>query len=193
MTTLQPLPGWWLTARASGLVTLTLVALNISLGLAMASRLVPAKGGWRKAALKWHEHLAWAALGMLVLHGVAIAFDPTLHTNFAGVLVPGVLGWHIIGTSIGIVTGWLMLVLSLTFYARRRLGGLRWRKAHRLMPLIWLGGMVHALNGGSDVSNVVVLAILGAPFSVIAALLAVRWGKQLGARGLPAVALRQRH
>ena len=41
--------------------------------------------------------------------------------------------------------------LSLTYYARRRLGSRRWRNAHRLIPVAWALAAVHVIGAGTDV------------------------------------------
>ena len=38
----------------------------------------------------------------------------------------------------------------LTFYLRRRIGTRRWRNLHRLTPLVYVLGVIHALGSGSD-------------------------------------------
>src|SRR5581483_4841692 len=85
------LPIAWLIARAAGLVAFGLLTLSVWLGLAMSSRLLPAKR--TKTLLGLHRTLAWTGLSMLVLHVGALLFDPFLHFNVLSVLVPGAASW----------------------------------------------------------------------------------------------------
>jgi hypothetical protein len=65
-----------------------------------------------------------------------------------------------IGIGIGILAGWLAALLGLSFYARRRIGAQRWRRAHRWTVLVWAMSAVHTLTAGTDASTPWMRAIL---------------------------------
>ena len=52
--------------------------------------------------------------------------------------------------SVGIVGGWMFVILGLSYYVRGRIGPQRWRKLHRFTALAWVLGVVHALMMGTD-------------------------------------------
>jgi methionine sulfoxide reductase heme-binding subunit len=52
--------------------------------------------------------------------------------------------------TIGIVGGWMLVILGLSYYLRGRIGPQRWRKLHRFTALAWLLGIVHTLMTGTD-------------------------------------------
>jgi sulfoxide reductase heme-binding subunit YedZ len=62
-------------------------------------------------------------------------------------------------TSVGIVAGWALVALGLSYYARGRIGPKRWRKLHRFTALAWLLGLAHALGEGSDAGKAWFLAM----------------------------------
>src|SRR5262249_23184137 len=64
-------------------------------------------------------------------------------------------------TSIGIISGWALALLGLSYYARRRIGPARWRRLHRFTALAWLLGMVHSLGEGTDAGTAWFLAMTG--------------------------------
>lgn len=144
--------GWWLVARASGVVSLTCVTLAVLLGLAMAGRLArrPGAGG---ALRTWHEQLALSGLVALGVHGATLLGDPWLHPGPLGVLVPGQLDYRPWFTAAGIVAGWLAALLGLSFYARRRIGAARWRALHRFTVLVFVLAVVHTLGAGTDAGS----------------------------------------
>jgi sulfoxide reductase heme-binding subunit YedZ len=76
--------------------------------------------------------------------------------------VPFVMDYRPLFTGLGIVAGYLAAILGLTFYVRRRLGTKRWRKAHRLTPLVYLLAVGHALGAGTDARWVAVLLLASA-------------------------------
>ncbi len=63
--------------------------------------------------------------------------------------------------SLGIIGGWSLILLGLSYYARRTIGAKRWRKLHRFTALAWLAGLVHALGEGTDAGQIWFLAMIG--------------------------------
>ncbi len=151
-TTLQT-HGWWLASRASGLVALVLVTISVGLGLAMAGKVMRRPGLSRKL-LAIHEHTALAGIVAIAVHGITLLGDPWLNPGVAGVTVPFTMGFRPLWTGLGVVGGYLSVLLGLSFYARKRIGARLWRKAHRATILVYLLGLVHAFGAGTDASAV---------------------------------------
>ena len=143
-------PVAWLVARAAGLVAFGLLTISVILGLALSTRLLGGRRG--KLLLGWHQSLMWAAFGMVVLHGLALTLDPTIHFGLTAVLVPGAAPWRTVPVAAGIVTGWLVLVLAASFNVRRRIGQRRWRLLHYATFGAFAIGLYHALNVGTDLT-----------------------------------------
>lgn len=144
-------PVAWLVARAAGLVAFALLTISVTLGLALSTRLLGTRR--TKLLLGWHQTLMWTALGMLVLHGGALALDPVMRFGLVGVLVPGAAPWRPVPVAAGIATGWLMLALAASFHVRRRIGQRRWRLLHYASFVAWTIGLYHALNVGTDLTG----------------------------------------
>jgi sulfoxide reductase heme-binding subunit YedZ len=152
MSTPDPLHyGWWLAARASGVVALALVTLSVGVGLAMAGR-VARRPGLSRTLMSLHEHAALAGLVAVAVHGLTLLADPWLHPGVAGVTVPFAMGYRPAYTGLGILAAYLATLLGLSFYARRRIGARLWRRAHRATVVVYALGVVHALGAGSDAS-----------------------------------------
>ena len=98
---------------------------------------------------------------MLVLHGGALALDPVMRFGLVGVLVPGAAPWRPVPVAAGIVTGWLMLVLAVSFHVRRRIGQRRWRLLHYASFAAFAIGLYHALNVGTDLTGTRGLILAG--------------------------------
>ena len=140
---------WWLTARASGVVALVLVTVSVGLGLAMAGRVVR-RPGWPRAMTAIHEQAAVLGLVAILVHGIALLGDRWLHPGIAGVTVPFVMDHRRVFTGLGVLGAYLAALLGLSFYARRWIGGRRWRVAHRLTVVVYALAVVHALGAGTD-------------------------------------------
>jgi sulfoxide reductase heme-binding subunit YedZ len=145
--------GWWLAGRASGLVALALVTVSVGLGLAMAGK-VMRRPGLSKKLLAIHEQTALAGLVAIAVHGITLLGDPWLNPGVAGVTIPFAMGFRPLFTGLGIIGGYLAVLLGLSYYVRRRVGAKLWRKAHRATVLVYLLGLVHAVGAGTDASAV---------------------------------------
>jgi sulfoxide reductase heme-binding subunit YedZ len=64
--------------------------------------------------------------------------------------VPFVSGYKTFWTSMGIVAGWSLIALGLSYYVRDKIGVQRWRTLHRFTALAWILGLAHSLGEGTD-------------------------------------------
>ena len=184
--------GWWLAARASGLVALALVTASVGLGLTMAGKLARRPGLGRKL-MAAHEHTALAGLIAIAVHGITLLGDPWLKPGLSGVTVPFTIGYQPLFTGMGIIGGYLAALLGLSFYARRRIGARLWRKAHRLTIAVYALAVVHTVGAGTDASTPWMRWWLLATAPPIAVLFAIRLvGARRGSRqaARPAAAIR---
>jgi sulfoxide reductase heme-binding subunit YedZ len=175
----------WVTSRAAGIAAIVLAGLTISAGLVLASRSPLVRG--RAAELRaLHEALALATFAAITAHGLALLADPWLEPGLAGVLIPFAAPQRTFATGLGQLAALGMAGLGLTFYARRRLGSVRWRRAHRFIPIPWALALGHGIAAGSDGTSA---WFLGATLPVALAalvLLATRWRpwERAGARAV---------
>jgi sulfoxide reductase heme-binding subunit YedZ len=143
--------GWWIASRASGLLALVLVTVSVAIGLMMAGKVMRRPGLSRKL-MAIHEHTAVAGIVAIAVHGITLLGDPWLNPGPKGIAIPFVMSFRPLWTGLGIVGGYLAVLLGLSFYFRKRIGTKLWRKAHRATVLVWLLGIGHALGAGSDAS-----------------------------------------
>jgi sulfoxide reductase heme-binding subunit YedZ len=138
----------------------------------MGGRLTRRRGPDLRAA---HEALAVATMAAIAVHAGALLGDSFLHLGIADVTVPFVSAYSEPWTALGIVSGWALVALGLSYYARARIGVARWRLLHRFTALAWVGGLVHALAEGSDAGTAWFLVAGGIVVLPAAALLVVRY------------------
>ena len=178
MSTRDPLDyGWWLASRSAGIVAYLLLSAAVLLGLAMALRIGSPRV--RRAARGIHEQLALVALGATAAHGLLLLADPWLRPGLSGLLVPFASAYRPFWTGLGVLAGYLAAGLSLTYYARARLGARRWRKAHRFIPIAWAMAALHVAGAGTDAVSLWLQVPLALTAALVLALLAER---ALGAR-----------
>jgi methionine sulfoxide reductase heme-binding subunit len=162
---------FWITSRAAGFAALILASLAVSLGLLMSTKLVKGKTIELRAA---HEILSLSTIVAVVVHAVALLGDRYLHPSIADIAVPFASSYKSGWTTLGIVSGWSLILLGLSYYARRAIGAVRWRKLHRFTALAWVGGLVHALGEGTDAGQIWFLAMCAIVAIPALALLAMR-------------------
>lgn len=144
--------GWWLASRASGLVALALVTISVGIGLLMGGKLMRRPGlGPKLAAI--HEHAALAAMVAIAVHGVTLLGDAWLSPGLAGIVIPFKMAYKPLWTGLGVLGGYLVALLGLSFYARRRIGARLWRKAHRFTVVVYALAVMHTLGAGTDAST----------------------------------------
>jgi methionine sulfoxide reductase heme-binding subunit len=156
---------FWLASRALGIVAIVLLAVSVALGLAMAGRLA-GRPGLPARLKRLHEASALVALGLIVSHAGVLLADGWLRPGIAGIALPFQLGYRPVWTGIGIIAGWLALILGLSFYVRKWIGTRTWRWLHRWTLVVYVLAVGHALGAGTDGRStwmLVMLAVLTAP------------------------------
>jgi sulfoxide reductase heme-binding subunit YedZ len=173
MTNLTP-HLFWITSRAAGFAALILASLAVSLGLLMSTKLVKRR---RSDLISFHEVLSLSTIVAIVVHAVTLLGDAYLHPSVADISLPFVSSYRTAWMSIGIVGGWSLVLLGLSYYFRARIGAARWRKLHRFTALAWLAGLVHALGMGTDAGQAWFLAMIAVVVIPALGLLAIRLGR----------------
>jgi methionine sulfoxide reductase heme-binding subunit len=162
---------FWITSRAAGGAALLLASASVAVGLMLSAR----RAGVDKRDMRpIHEALSLSTLAMVALHGLSLLGDSFMHPGIVGIAVPFAGGYRPLWTGIGIVAGYGLAALGLTYYLRNRIGAARWRRLHRLTALFWIAAIVHMIGAGSDASQVWFLALSGIVVLPAAGLLALR-------------------
>lgn len=167
---------FWITSRAAGDAALVLSSASVGAGLFVRgrgrSRRVP--GGDSRVL---HEALALATLSAIAVHGASLLGDRFLHPSVLDISIPFTGAYRPLWTGIGIVGGWGLAALGLSFYARHWIGQSRWRTLHRLTGLFWLLAIAHTIGAGSDARQAWLLALVAIPTVPALVLLLGRFGE----------------
>ena len=174
---------WWLVSRASGVVALVLISLSVLLGLTMAAGALRRKGLKRNIA-RVHEHLAVTALIAIGVHGLSLLGDGWLRPGPREIAVPFAISYRPFFTGLGIIGGYVAVLVGPSFYLRRLIGSARWRKLHRLSLLVWFLATIHTVGAGSDAMRPWLRAIVVFPIVPMVYLLVLRALKPSHAAGL---------
>lgn len=175
---------FWITSRAAGGAALLLAGAAVTVGLMLsAKKPVTPKPDLRAI----HEALSLTTLAMVALHGLSLLGDSYFHPGLTGIALPFVGTYRPLWTGVGIVAGYGLAALGLTYYLRDRIGAARWRKLHRLTALFWLLAIAHTIGAGSDAAQPWFLLLSGIVVLPAAVLLGLRhldrwWSAPAGGR-----------
>ncbi len=175
---------FWMTSRAAGTTAMVLASTAVGVGLVMGGKLIKGGGPDRRSI---HEILSLSTMVAIAVHGLALVGDSWLHPSVLDVTIPFLGPYRTLYTSIGIIAGWGMVILGLSYYARKRIGQARWKMIHRFTAVAWLLGLVHTFAEGTDAGRlwfIALIALTAAPALVL--LIICHAGSSAAARRTPA-------
>jgi len=164
---------WWFITRAAGLTGYFLIWLSMAWGLAIPSKIAqPLVEG--TFTYDFHEHLSLLGLGFILLHIVVLMFDRYLRFSLAQLLIPFVDSYRPFWVGLGIISLYVFLVVTVTFYLRAQIGTKAFRSIHMFSLLGYLGATFHGLFAGTDSALPVTMLLYGGTFLSIV-FLTVYW------------------
>lgn len=150
---------FWIASRAFGTIAMILLGTSVAVGLAMSGRLLR-RPGLNAKLRRFHEAAALVTIGLIATHAGLLLLDSYLKPGLAGITIPFVLGYRTAFTGIGIISGWLCVLFTASFYVRRRIGTKTWRKLHRFTIVAYFLALGHVLGAGTDAGSPWMLATL---------------------------------
>lgn len=162
--------GAWMLSRATGLLAYVALGLDVIAGL-----LVSTRAGDRFIArgplVDMHGWLSPLAVGLVLVHAGVLLADRYAGFDLVDVAVPFASSRWPGAVGAGILAGYLVLVVHLSFGWRKRLGTATWRRLHYLSFPAFVVATIHALAAGTDRGFATVYAAL---VGVVIFLLVVR-------------------
>ncbi len=168
---------FWITSRAAGSAALITASVSVAVGILLGGRRNDAMP--RSELRPVHEALSLATLALIALHGAALLGDSYLRPGIAGIAVPMAGAYRPVWTATGIVAGYGLAALGLSYYLRESIGAARWRRLHRFTALFWVLGVVHTVGSGTDARQPWFLLLTGAVVLPAAFLVAARTARGL--------------
>jgi predicted ferric reductase len=141
---------FWFLSRSSAFAAYLLLWGSMMLGLAITNRMARLWPGG-PVAFDLHQHLSLLALGTALFHALILVGDPYMGYSLAGILTPfRALGYRVEWVGMGQVGMYLVAVVVLSFYVRKRLGNAAWRAIHFLTYTGFILVLFHGLRSGTD-------------------------------------------
>lgn len=139
----------WFITRAAGLTTYLLLWLSMVWGLAVASRILEGKlhGSF---TYDFHQFISLLAIGFVIVHVVVLLFDQYLTFSVPQILIPFISTYRPLWVGVGILSLYLTLLVTVTFYLRDRIGRKAFSQIHVLSLLAFVAAAAHGLYAGTD-------------------------------------------
>ena len=142
----------WLFERLFGFMSYITIALSVIYGLLLSTKLLDAVAH-RPVSFSLHQDLAAVGLGMAGIHGMLLGLDTSVPFTLAQILVPGQSPHAPFAVGVGQVALYLMAIVTISFYARKRIGQRAWRTLHYVTFLAFAGATFHGIASGSDAGS----------------------------------------
>lgn len=170
----------WYFARASGFVSVILLAATVCVGIALSLRLRSPR--WPTFVTEGlHRYLSTVLLVFVAIHVVTLLLDPFAKFSVGDMLVPFASSYKTLWMGLGICAAELLVALALSVYIRRFIGYKAWRAIHYGTYALFPLALIHGLGTGTDTHSAWAVGIYATTGLAVIAL--VFWRAGLGATG----------
>jgi predicted ferric reductase len=140
----------WLAARATGIVTLMLLTLQVCIGLVLSHP--HNKSTWQlsNAIYPWHAHIWVFVLAFLGVHVVSIILDPYAGVGMDGAFIPGLSSYRTWPVALGTIALYAFLITALSARYTKLLPQGVWLRIHRLSLVVLVLAWLHGILSGAD-------------------------------------------
>jgi predicted ferric reductase len=165
--------GEWLVIRGSGIVAFALLSAAVIWGLLASTKVL--RSVVKAKPLTWfHESLGIGALVATLVHVFVLSIHDFLEFSWAEILIPGMSDWRRLPIALGVVASYGLVVVSMSFYMKKRIGQRAWRSIHYGSFGVFVASLIHGIQAGSDSAHPMVIGIYLGSVVVIMSLLAHR-------------------
>ncbi len=139
----------WFISRGMGIAGYLLITGSMVYGLMITTKTatsavpVPVSFGM-------HEYISWLGLALGAAHAAVLIFDGYIHSTPAAILVPFNSWYRTTWVGVGQVAFYAMIVVSASFYARKRLGHRAWQVIHYASFITFIMVTLHGTFAGTD-------------------------------------------
>jgi len=140
---------WWYVTRASGIIAYLLLWFSTILGLAVTSKYLDGMLD-RLFTYDFHEFISLLAIAFTLVHVLVLTLDKYLPYTFAQILVPFISPYRPFWVGVGVISFYLIVLVTVTFYLRNKIGKRAFRTIHYLSLLSYIGVTLHGYYSGTD-------------------------------------------
>jgi predicted ferric reductase len=142
--------GYWYISRGSAFVSLGLLWLSMIFGITSTNKMAKLWPGG-PAAFAIHEFTSLLGLAFVLFHALVLLGDHYINYTLAQIFIPfASVGYHPLWVGLGQLGFYVGIIVSITFYIRRRIGQKTWRGIHFAGYLGFLLAFIHGIASGTD-------------------------------------------
>jgi len=144
---------YWYLSRGSAFVALALLWVSMMLGLLITDKLSRSWPG-AAAAFAIHEYASLLGIVFAGFHALVLLGDRYIAYQPVQILVPfASSNFRPIWVGVGQLCLYVWILVSGSFYVRRRIGQGAWKLIHYASFFIFVVALMHGLGSGSDTGN----------------------------------------
>jgi predicted ferric reductase len=140
---------WWYVTRASGIIAYLLLWVSTVLGFAVTSKYLDGMVE-RLFTYDFHEFISLLSMAFTLVHVVVLTLDRYLPYSIVQILVPFISPYRPFWVGVGVIAFYVILLVTITFYLRNRIGMRAFRIIHVFSLLGYIGVTLHGYYAGTD-------------------------------------------
>jgi predicted ferric reductase len=145
---------YWFLSRATAFVALGMLWISMALGLGITNKLAHFWPGG-PTAFALHEYTSVLGLAFVLFHALFLLGDHYTNFSLLQLMVPfSTQAYQPFWVGLGQTGFYLSLIVTLSFYVRKKIGQKVWRGLHYITFLSYVGALFHGLAIGTDTSTV---------------------------------------
>jgi predicted ferric reductase len=164
---------WWYVTRSAGILAYLLLWLSTVWGLAVPSRIIQPLLD-QGSTFDFHQFISLLSIGFVLLHVLVLTLDRYLPYSTLQILIPFLSPYRPLWVGIGVISFYLILLVTVTFYLRTRIGMNTFRAIHVLSLAGYLGVTLHGFYSGTD-SPLLSMQLLYRGTALVVVFLTVYW------------------
>jgi predicted ferric reductase len=140
---------WWFVTRAAGLIAYLLLWFSTVWGLAVPSKLATPLLE-QAYTFDFHQFISLLSIGFTALHIIVLMIDQYMPFTLWQILIPFLAPYHPFWVGLGVISFYIISIVTITFYLRSYIGMSAFRYIHMLSLVGYLGATLHGLFAGTD-------------------------------------------
>jgi sulfoxide reductase heme-binding subunit YedZ len=164
---------WWYVTRSAGIIAYLLLWLSTVWGLAVPSRIIQPLLD-QTYTFDFHQFISLLSIGFALLHILVLTLDRYLPYSTLQILIPFLSPYRPLWVGLGVISFYILLLVTVTFYLRTRIGMNTFRAIHIFSLLGYLGITLHGFYAGTD-SPLLSMQLLYRGTALVVIFLTVYW------------------
>jgi predicted ferric reductase len=141
---------YWYLSRMSAMAAFGLLWFSMATGLIITNKIARVWPGG-PTAFDLHQYSSLLGLAFGLFHALILIGDKYINYTLAQIIIPfNSVDYKPIWVGLGQVSFYLLAIVALSFYVRKRLGHKTWRLIHYISFAVFILSLLHGVFSGTD-------------------------------------------